>query len=98
MTHTPGPWIIRDIPTHNAHIGPADDGGAPTIAYVQRVDGNARLIAAAPDLLAALEKYVAWSKAEENHKGTTFWERIEMLDELDAAATTAISKATGETS
>ncbi len=59
------------------------------------LEANARLIAAAPDLLEALQKFVAWSEAESNHKGTTFWERVEMLRELDTAAATAIVKATG---
>ena len=47
------------------------------------------------ELLEALEKFVAWSKAESDHKGTTFWERLEMLRDLDASAAAAIAKATG---
>ena len=62
-THTPGKWIVRDIPSRDYYIGPADDGGAPSIAIVTRrhnrteaqTEANARLIASAPDLLAALK-------------------------------------------
>jgi hypothetical protein len=61
--HTAGTWCVRGIPTQSRYIGPADDGGAPSIAFVLSVpsrseaelDANARLIAAAPDILAALE-------------------------------------------
>lgn len=41
----------------------------------------------------AVEKFVAWSKAECNHYGTTFWERVEMLRELDASAEAALAAA-----
>jgi hypothetical protein len=57
---------------------------------------NAHLIAAAPELYEALEKFVLWSEAEKDHKETTFWGRIEMLRELDAATSAALAKARGE--
>jgi hypothetical protein len=47
------------------------------------------------ELLEALKKFVAWSEAENNHEGTTFWGRVEMLRDLDAAAQAAIAKAEG---
>jgi hypothetical protein len=61
--HTPGPWCVRDLPTAQRYIGPSNDGGAPSVAFVlsrvnvpnERLDADARLIAAAPDLLAALQ-------------------------------------------
>ena len=61
---TPGPWSVRDIATPCVYIGPAADPGAPSVALVMaRVnvpDGqqkaNARLIAAAPQLLEALKE------------------------------------------
>ena len=60
--HTPGPWCVRNIPTGQRYIGPSADGSAPTVACVllranvpdDRLAADARLIAAAPDLLAAL--------------------------------------------
>ena len=63
-THTPGPWIASDQSRHGCdyrdrHI--MDDSG-DILATVHAVrttaagrDANARLIAAAPDLLAACE-------------------------------------------
>ena len=47
MEHTPGPWTVRFTP---AHDGPTAETFGPN------AEANARLIAAAPDLLAALER------------------------------------------
>lgn len=62
--HTPGPWTIE----HTDEIYGADS--AP-VAYVQDTDrtnqqnrANARLIAAAPELLAALKRIVEWDDAD----------------------------------
>jgi hypothetical protein len=67
--HTPGPWVIQDNAAHGIHIysngGPF--GGGLHVARVSNSAGigydgqeaNARLIAAAPDMLAALEAYDA---------------------------------------
>ena len=60
--HTQGPWAVRDIPTGQRYIGPSQDGGAPSVALVlarvnvpdERLAADARLIAAAPELLEAL--------------------------------------------
>lgn len=60
-THTPGPWAIEEG-DRETHIV----GGEAILAYCpdwpcapQEQEANARLIAAAPDLLEALEKIVA---------------------------------------
>ena len=61
-THTPGPWCVRDLPTGQRYIGPSSDGGAPSVALVlsrvnvpeERLAADARLVASAPKLLAAL--------------------------------------------
>jgi hypothetical protein len=60
--HTPGPWCVRDLPTAQRYIGPSHDGGAPSVAFVlsrvnvpdERLDADARLVAAAPELLYSL--------------------------------------------
>lgn len=62
MTHTPGPWRIDPaVYPESPKIYP--DNGSANFAYIARVNAgrdefqaNARLIAAAPDLLEALEK------------------------------------------
>jgi len=58
---------VRDLPTAQRYIGPSNDGGAPSVAFVlsranvpdERLDADARLVAAAPDLLAALQAVIA---------------------------------------
>lgn len=67
--HTPGPWEVRTI---DNSLGSVDTvGGVVTVAQAQEVSvadrnlgsperkANARLIAAAPDLLEALQSLVA---------------------------------------
>ena len=49
--HTPGPWISNDLGLQNVK----GDGIAAYAADCYPNDDDARLIAAAPDLLAALE-------------------------------------------
>jgi hypothetical protein len=48
-----------------------------------------------PELLEVVQKYIAWAEAENDHKETTFWERVEMCREVDALARVAIAKAEG---
>ena len=89
-THTPGPWCVRDLPTGQRYIGPSNDGGAPSVALVlsrvnvpdERFAADARLVAAAPELLAALQALVDF------HPGT----KNRWTDQ----ARLAIAKATGE--
>ena len=89
-THTPGPWCVRDLPTGQRYIGPSSDGGAPSVALVlsrvnvpeERLAADARLVAAAPELLAALQALVDF------HPGT----KNRWTDQ----ACLAIAKATGE--
>lgn len=55
--HTPGPWIATTVTRGNHYI---DDANGKEIAHIARREdlsqsANARLIAAAPDLLAALK-------------------------------------------
>ena len=61
-THTPGPWTVTrhdDLPIGNIHHGPHKPGEVSVCAVSLRGNGtdaaNARLIAAAPDLLRALK-------------------------------------------
>jgi len=88
--HTPGPWdydmdyIVAPDPgsrypdIYIAEIAHSDDEGR--IASPQQQDANRRLIAAAPELLAAL----------------TLWVSGADLDEFDQAARIAIAAATAE--
>ena len=56
--HTPGPWEVNG--NHRLDICAGNAGVVATVLAPTTVNGkaNARLIAAAPDLLAALEVFV----------------------------------------
>lgn len=64
-THTPGPWYVRGCDGNpgyamGRHIYSPNEGNTGTVALVSGSLANARLIAAAPDLLAALEAVMPW--------------------------------------
>lgn len=83
MTYTPGPWLA-----HNIGLGPNGEGPFtyPLGTDPDKAAANARLIAAAPDMLAALEELV---KGMEEH-GAEKWFPHRM-----ARAHAAIAKAKG---
>jgi hypothetical protein len=101
MTHTPGPWKLNaPDPTDDVFYGTSVSGGRHNNVIAsglnlsatnpQEALANARLIAAAPAMLAALEKarqYVHWSLLEE---GT------QRSKDVLAAVDVAIAKAKGE--
>lgn len=66
MSHTPGPWIVEsgDSTSKFIYDNKGEDGYLGALATVEHGDpeeleANARLIAAAPELLAALETLLA---------------------------------------
>lgn len=88
-THTPGPWVYRDEEIHT------EDGQVHVVCFGHGYgdyggigggdeQANAHLIAAAPDLLAALETIVAHIPATE----LDHWNVLDVIDR-------AIAKATG---
>ena len=101
--HTPGPWVVVGRLTKYvearlvgrliqevAACGPtmADEG------YGQQQEANARLIAAAPELLAALEGMEKW--ASSIHDGYPPSTASIAAAPYREAARAAIAKATGE--
>jgi hypothetical protein len=99
MSHTPGPWCVRDIPSKERYVGPSSDGGAPSVAIIparaSRSDAeqaaNARLIAAAPELLEVLSIAL-----ELLHNVAPCTGQEDILSGCVDAARAAIAKATGE--
>lgn len=109
--HTPGPWLFRTAPTSAGlcHIVSAADwkgafiygdgirkGVDDALPKAQELAANARLIAAAPDLLEALQEMVAGdAEAIEDAKRLG----VPFPDEMLAAyhkARAAIARATGD--
>ena len=95
--HTPGPWVIRTAATYRSQVEAIDPKGrADVVARItaprkgaEASDANAHLIAAAPDMLEALEAVEAWWNAhgiEGDHR----------TDAFCTLARTAIKKARGQ--
>ena len=101
MKHTPGPWMIfggssmmHDIigNTNQIAVGSETHQVATAICRVRRHsegDANARLIAAAPCLLSALQGLSEWCREHTSPMG------VNNTYELLVAANDAIAKATG---
>jgi hypothetical protein len=95
--HTPGPWGWDDVPGSGIQIRGPYKGGTrllfieiwrqfPEREWDAEMEANARLIAAAPDLLESLQEIVAAADG-------AGWSQ---LDATLAKARAAIAKATGE--
>lgn len=95
ITHTPGPWIARrgTIGTTQYHIAEMMPSSAddmwPGFAPAEQQEANARLIAAAPDLLAAL------STLDSIERGMQGWHE-DAKAEAWAKARAALARAKGE--
>ena len=88
--HTPGPWAVGSH-CMTAHVVYADGGDGEQVAAASRAalpdsesDANARLIAAAPDLLAVLEQV------------RDFWSGGDAPEALENAIHAAIARANGK--
>jgi len=91
--HTPGPWAVADV----GEVVVCATGRTLCDVYSsfgtgeEQADADARLIAAAPDLLAALEAFV-----EAEHAASIGWRAFGMYVDAVDAAKAAIAKARGQ--
>ena len=91
--HTPGPWRIGDA--GHTVFGPPNGQPVPAIVASKLTRANARLIAASPDLLAAL---VAMTKDARPIERGMFKGEVslgQVKAEVYQAARAALDKATG---
>ena len=104
MKHTPGPWFLSPDEHEDEPFNGAWNITVPnrTIASVAPYDfaddtneANARLIAAAPEMLEALKDALAYfsDREDADHNGRTFVGNEEMR--LATALRAAIAKASG---
>ena len=89
VKHTPGPWVAEDYAGAGSvpwYVVPHDHKG--TIAALTGLDAeaNARLIAAAPDMLEALQALVSANNSTDGMAMRKAWGK----------ADAAIARATGE--
>ena len=66
--HTPGPWTTsRDaVPSHHTQITVYAESSGERVATVFQTEANARLIAAAPELLEAASYALAWLNSKDS--------------------------------
>lgn len=96
-SHTPGPWGYTYDGSSTWSIGPSDDPQVNSVATIfdrrdARARANAQVIAAAPDLLAALKRAREALKATEDITGT--WDLYQHSPEMQAI-NAALAKAEG---
>jgi|SRR6185369_10158918 len=87
--HTPGPWAVNR--SGNRIMV---DTRMETICQANGV-ANARLIAAAPELLEALQQVIAWNMTASTERDWTSY-RLAMIEQVRAAIARAQGKVRGE--
>ena len=103
-THTPGPWHAgKFYPKKINHYVATSSGdvvcrlnGSLIEVFDARVEANARLIAAAPDLLAALIAAVEYAPLIPAPLGSPLTEHVDVWPDWVIAGRNAIAKAIGE--
>lgn len=95
QTHTPGPWTVHEYKTGKISVWPEDQSFEMPARDVPCM-ANARLIAAAPDLLAAL-KHQHLALLHKIYRGSTDDEAQELhrIACSNCSSCAAIAKATG---
>ncbi len=90
LAHTPGPWHVEMTDTKGESIYIT----AQNNYAVAKVDteANARLIVAAPDLLAALEKIESLARAAEILDSIDWYDALEDIGELSRAAIAKVTE------
>jgi hypothetical protein len=97
--YTPGPWIVSDFAGKPCDIVAKGPHREQQLAEVYFTDlpegaGNARLIAAAPDLLAVVKALVYWDRKADDERISEEGE-LDGLYEICERARAAIAKAEG---
>lgn len=106
--HTPGPWEVKSVDKQTWQIGTADFGSIVTlhdpyrasIRMTAEMEADARLIAAAPDLLEALKKVkqmISEALPKFNWRDSFLdANAIRLLNEVPLAVYEAVAKAEGK--
>lgn len=96
MNHTPGPWFT-EATSKIGHVAICDSDGFTICNPSPMGADNARLIAAAPDLLAAVHGLLAsCGPQHESETAEMYQERMTLLQWHIDRAGEALTKATGE--
>lgn len=93
--HTPGPWELHESVTHVRVVAADGENIWFEDKRCPRVIEDARLIAAAPELLEAFMAMLEWDDREKDH-AVDFYARMDLCRAAFDKARAAIAKATGE--
>ena len=95
MKHTPGPWYIDPIKAHaNGNRRIMAEQCTPVAVVPEHLAADARLIAAAPDLLDVVKEVNAELERLNDFRGFVSMRQMRIMEKARAA----IAKATGEKS
>ena len=91
--HTPGPWVAGDDEGSDYYlVGPHDGNGIVYQSAVElHIEADTRLIAAAPEMLAALQAVLAEIEGPDRPHSTDSWLPAHLAHQVRAA----IAKAEG---
>jgi hypothetical protein len=100
VSHTPGPWEVDEphqvwAPSAGEYVAITQVEDRETIPRDQ-VEANARLIAAAPELLEAIKELLEVADPDSSDGYEMEWQWRETLERAQDRARAAIAKATGE--
>ena len=87
MSHIPGPWEVFDSHTGLWVMDSAEQGAICKLEWCLEAEANARLIAAAPEMLVALKQLIGYMDAGN-------WADMR-IDGIKHAARAAIDKVEG---
>ena len=97
--HTPGPWKVK-VDQYNAHAikGPDGKSVASVIQRRPEVSDNARLIAAAPDMLEVLKALILLSTETDSERSREWTLFQKLLQESDVGhmVRAVVAKAEGD--
>jgi len=89
--HAPGPWKITHSEVNGYRVSDSTGWGVAVVLKDVNDEANAHLIAAAPQMLEALERLRGWVVAEAEQFGAVLPD-----DDIMEQATAAIRAAKGE--
>jgi hypothetical protein len=87
ISHTPGPWEVFETHTGHYVLDSAEQAVVCQIEWCLEAEANARLIAAAPELLETVKQLIGYMNAGN-------WADMR-IDGIKTAARAAIDKAEG---
>ena len=84
-THTQGPWATYVDSAHDGWIADAEGNLIACAVRNENMQANARLIAAAPELLAALDEYIDEFEGDLTHYNPRYQRALAAITKVKGA-------------